>query len=373
MLLGALMALRLEGAENILIFAGQSNMGGKGTANTDLPADLAGDVPNVVGFYCNAWDTAGGEPEPFGMDLYPGGRFRFDWATVRREDGTYLAGGTWQPYSYWKQQWVGTSRTGSFTYVKGDRSMVFWHIGLNPGEPWANAAAFHSGEPVRQYGPELTAVHAIHAARPDSLFGVVKYAPGGTSLAKDWNPNDPAGCYAAMKDWVNCALASRPGAKVAGFFWLQGESDALNQRHASDYQANMERMIKRLRADFSAPDLPVIIAKIHPGDAERNYGYVFCGNSDGINAVRAAQDAVAAGDPQRVRTVETSDLILLHKEWNQWKAHHPVQAPHHKDDASHDDVMTGSYVAPLHFDSAGIQEIGWRMGKAWLTLLADSK
>ena len=86
-LVAALLAAgRLEAADKILVFAGQSNMGGKGTANTTLPPELAGEVPNVVGFYCNAWDTVGGAPEPFGVDVYPDGRFRFNWATARRDD-----------------------------------------------------------------------------------------------------------------------------------------------------------------------------------------------------------------------------------------------------------------------------------------------
>lgn len=359
----------VHAADHVLIFAGQSNMGGKGTANSVLAPELQGEIPNVAGFYCNAWDTVGGAPEPFGMDVYVDGRFRKDWATVRRIDGTYMAGGTWQPYSYWKQRWVGNSQTGLFTYVKGDRSMMFWHIGLNPGEPWANAASFRSGEPVRQYGPELMAIHAIHAVRPDDTLAVVKYAPGGTSLAKDWNPEDPAGCYAAMKAWVRCALEARPGARIAGFFWLQGENDALSAEQAASYRSNLERLLAAIRKDFEVPDLPVVIAKIHPGDPDRNYGVVYGAGTNGITAVRMAQDAVAAADPRRIRVVETSDLSLLHQEWNQWKAlHQPVISPHHKDDAILDDMMTGEYNAPLHFSAEAIRTIGTRMGEAWLGL-----
>lgn len=365
-----LLSSRMEANERVLIFAGQSNMQGKGTANSAPPANLQAVVPNVQGFYCNAYDDTGGVPEPYGMDLYPAGGFRYDWATAKATDGAYYAGGTWQPYAFWKQSWEGTSRAGPYTYTKGTTSLLFWHLGLNPGEPWANAATFHSGEPVQEYGPELMVAQTVHAARPDETFGIVKYAPGGTNLAESWNPTNPVGSYAAMKAWVQCALASRPGATVAGFFWFQGESDA-NTKYSPHYYANLTNLIAQVRADFGEPNLPIVIAMTHPGDPARNYGAVYSGSTDGIETVRAAQAAVAAADPAHIRTVETADLSLLHQEWNQWKAlHGPVVPPHHKDDAVLDDMMNGPYNAPLHIDAAGIQTIGVRMGRAWLALTA---
>jgi hypothetical protein len=36
-----------------------------------------------------------------------------------------------------------------------------------------------------------------------------------------------------MKKWADAALSKRPGALVGGFFWMQGEADAMNSGAAT--------------------------------------------------------------------------------------------------------------------------------------------
>jgi ferric-dicitrate binding protein FerR (iron transport regulator) len=346
----------------LLIFAGQSNMEGKGTANTasKLTEKEKATIPNVKGFYCNALPDKS-KADPWGLKLYDQkGKFWFNWATWK--DATFPAvNGTWQDYAYWKGGWKGTEQ-----YDHGDKG-EFWYLGLNPGEPWSNAAKFTSGETVQEYGPEYEVARAVAAAHPKVTIYIVKYAPGGTALADQWDLNDTwkgYGAYAAMKQWVDCALAAEPKAKVAGFFWLQGESDAVKGDYAKDYESNLTELFAKVRKDFNAPKLPVVIAKIHPGHTERNYGTVWSGGKKGIDAVRAAQAKVAAA-VGNADVVETSDLKLLTKEWNQKKG---------KDRKTFNDAVLvdlmekDKYLAPVHFDADGIRTIGKRMGEAWLKL-----
>lgn len=355
------------GADQILIFAGQSNMQGKGTSNTagSMSASDKAVIPNVYGFYSNGYDTGTG-PDPWGGNLYPAPSYNFwrNWATWQLPspgpNGVYAAGGSWQPYAYWRQSWTGS---GGYAYNKGTDGS-FWHIGLNPGEPWSNSRQFTSGEPVQEYGPEYTVAKTLHAARPGDTFCIVKYAPGGTSLGGDWQLNDPWGCYVAMREWVQAAQAQRPGAQIAGFFWLQGESDALSAPYSAAYQANLSALINKVRTDFSVPTLPVVIAKIHPGHPTWNYGTIWAGTNgpSQIAAVRNAQTALA-NPANKIATVETSDLNLLLAEWNQKRG-----GGADRNDAVLADVRNVNGLAPVHFDAAGIRTIGSRMGDAWLAM-----
>jgi len=359
---GVSLAQAQEPEHLLLIFAGQSNMEGKGTANTasKLTEKEKATIPNVKGFYCNALLDKG-KADPWGLKLYDQkGKFWFNWATWK--DATYPAvNGTWQDYAYWRDNW-----RGAHDYEHGPIG-EFWYLGLNPGEPWSNAARFTSGEDVKEFGPEFEVARTVAAAHPKATIYIVKYAPGGTALADQWDLNNTwkgYGAYAAMKQWVDCALAAAPKAKVAGFFWLQGESDAVKGGYAKDYESNLTELVAKVRKDFNAPKLPVVIAKIHPGHTDRNYGTVWSGGMKGIDTVRAAQAKVAAA-VGNADVVETSDLQLLTKEWNQKKG---------KDRKTFNDAVLvdlmekDKYLAPVHFDADGIRTIGKRMGAAWLIL-----
>jgi hypothetical protein len=346
----------------LLIFAGQSNMEGKGTSNTasKLTDKERAVIPNVKGFYCNALPDKG-KPDPWGLKLYDEkGKFWFNWATWN--DKTFPAvNGTWQDYAYWRDRWK-----GAHDYVHGPMG-EFWYLGLNPGEPWSNAARFTSGEDVKEFGPEFEVARTVAAVHPRATIYIVKYAPGGTALADQWDLNDTwkgYGAYAAMKQWVDCALGAEPKAKVAGFFWFQGESDAIKGDFAKDYENNLTELIAKVRKDFNTPKLPVVIAKIHPGHTERNYGMVWSGGKKGIDTVRAAQAKVAAA-VGNADVVETSDLKLLTREWNQKKG---KERKTFNDAVLVDLMEKEKYLAPVHFDAEGIRIIGKRMAAAWLEL-----
>jgi hypothetical protein len=379
--------------ERILLFCGQSNMEGHGTPNTlsSVPPYLTTNIPNIYGFYANEMDVIGGSPEQQGENIYTS-TLPF-WSSLKTNvyviagynTNVPIAGGTYQPYSFWKNSWIGYSRTsptdGSrrpFTFTKGGTNLAYWATGLNPGEPWANANLFSSGEDVKVYGPELTAAWTLHTNRPNEIFYIVKYAPGGTSLAQDWNPANVNGRYNGMKQWVETAMQERPGAQVAGFFWLQGESDASS---GINYFNNLTNLITNLRQDFGVTNLPFIIAKIHPGNPQdtnpvqalwtnSNYGIQYYGSTNGVNNVRVACDQAAATLPA-VLSIETSDLgPLLTYEWLQASVLNKSLSGLAANAAVHWNTVTNAKWAPIHFGPADIQTIGTRMGQAWLSLVS---
>jgi hypothetical protein len=87
--------------------------------------------------------------------------------------------------------------------------------------------------------------------------------------------------------------------EIAGFVWFQGWNDQYAPTSVEDYQDNLAALIRDLRKDLNAPNLPVVIGAMgHHGDRQ----------SGKIKAIAAAQIA-AAQLPEwqgSVVTVQTS-------------------------------------------------------------------
>jgi lysophospholipase L1-like esterase len=153
------------------------------------------------------------------------------------------------------------------------------------------------------FGPEISLARTL-APGEASALAVIKTAYFGSNLAEDWRPDATGGnrLYGLMLAQVREALAKLAERgetpRLAGFFWMQGETDAGNATHAATYEANLRAFIARLRKDLNAPDLPVVLGRIGPRPPR---GYVHS------EIVRQAQVRVATGLP-RVTWVDTDDL-----------------------------------------------------------------
>lgn len=91
---------------------------------------------------------------------------------------------------------------------------------------------------------------------------------------------------------------------IAGIVWDEGIDDALNGATQAQYQADLTALIARLRADYGTSTMPFVLARSKSPMP----------NPTAMNAVRAAQVAVAAADPS-ARWVDTDDLTNV-------KTHH---------------------------------------------------
>jgi hypothetical protein len=157
-----------------------------------------------------------------------------------------------------------------------------------PTEVWKNT--FLEG-----FGPELSAGRALADLHPHSRIAIVKFAWNATSLYWDWDPSRTHSKYEAMVSGTRHAikkLAAKMKApvRIAGFFWMQGESDANTYDHATSYGASLKEFIASVRADFRSPNLPFVIGQI---DDVRKYHPVLLPYS---NFVRAEQGRVARAD-----------------------------------------------------------------------------
>jgi len=198
--------------------------------------------------------------------------------------------------------WV-YSQTGSGT-AKG---------GLTIGYGWAAGDS-------RFFGPELQFGHVMRDYLPNQVL-LIKTAWGGKSLYKDFRPPNSGGevgaCYTKMLETINNVLRDLKtefpgydggGYDLAGFVWYHGWNDGCDPKNAvPEYEKNLVNLIKDLRRDLKAPNLPVVIGELTGPWVEVGGEWA---------ALRKAQ-AAAATHPEfkgNVTFVETHDFVRKEEE-----------------------------------------------------------
>ena len=143
------------------------------------------------------------------------------------------------------------------------------------------------------FGPEFGLARELRA-RESRPLAIIKAAFSGTSVAQDWNPDDPGSggaCYRALLTTVRDALAVAKAQDIdlqfRALVWVQGESDA-NPQHAPVYRENLARLLTCLRRDLATPDLIALIG------VNTRFGN---GKNPDMPRVIESQKAVAAADP----------------------------------------------------------------------------
>ena len=114
------------------------------------------------------------------------------------------------------------------------------------------------------FGPEVSFSRALFKnkqLRP----AIFKYSSGGSSLKKDWKVAGKGGLYDDMVTNLIKAIKAleKKGHKVTprAIVWIQGESDADNEKLATEYYWHLKRMLTHLRNNvLHKPQLPVILS-----------------------------------------------------------------------------------------------------------------
>ncbi|MGK7927406.1 MAG: sialate O-acetylesterase [Spirulina sp.] len=218
-------------------------------------------------------------------------------------------------------------------YDRHDR----WVMLQPPTEPLPFTRRIDNGE---GFGPEISLGLNL-ANRLGETVALIKYSVNGTNLDREWNPHVEESLYSLMKERIRQGremLEVRGySLEVAGFFWMQGESDAKNDLNmALNYEENLRNLILKIRQDFASPNLPFIYGKIfltnnhQTYDPEREFQYG--------DVIREAQDRISRMI-SHTGVVETIDLTR--------------------------------YFDNLHFDSNGLIELGDRMADSWLEVACE--
>ena len=201
---------------------------------------------------------------------------------------------------------------------------------LDAEDRWVPALdPLHWDKPVAGVGPGREFARALLAARPGSRIGLIPAAVGGTSLSQ-WQPGGTL---------YNQALArlrtARKSGKLIAILWHQGESDADSANLASSYAERWTALMKKLREDAEAPDVPILVGEL--GE------YLYTRANGQSRYARTVNDQIASlpGRLDRVAVISSRGLG-------------------HRGDQ-------------LHFDAASEREFGRRYAEAFLSLSPEWK
>lgn len=141
------------------------------------------------------------------------------------------------------------------------------------------------------FGPEIGFAHDMAQAMPGATIAIVKYAAGGTGIARsqdytdyipaltgyhdkgrNWHPptdgQEAGNLYRALiANFRNAVSALEREGKtweLTGLVWMQGEHEAsISRKMADDYEGLLRDFIRSVRKDLGSPTLPVAIGQVN--------------------------------------------------------------------------------------------------------------
>ena len=122
----------------------------------------------------------------------------------------------------------------------------------------------------RHMGPELGFGFVMGDTFKEPVL-LIKTAWGGKSLFVDFRPPSSGGqvgpYYTKMVEEVRAALAELGDKKyeIAGFYWQQGWNDMCEKPAIAEYSQNLVNLVKDLRKEFKAPNMPVVVGELGNG------------------------------------------------------------------------------------------------------------
>jgi len=200
--------------------------------------------------------------------------------------------------------------------------ILFWP-GINSPQTNDNLWTTLRVDPSGAFGPEISFAHDLAVALSEETIAIIKYASGGTGIARsidytdyipavanfndkgrNWHPpsdgRDAGSLYASLIRNVRQALGSleRDGKRwtLSGFVWMQGEHEAsISRKMADDYESLLSDFIRSVRKDLKARSLRVVIGQVN------NHTWVYG------DIARKAQIEVCRKE-QYIQLVQTIDL-----------------------------------------------------------------
>ena len=136
---------------------------------------------------------------------------------------------------------------------------------LSPGWSVAPGKNRPTKLPSGTFGPEVSFGRGMADHLKGKKVALIKFAEGGTSLAKDWNPDAKDRLYPAFLAFTEKSLKELKDKghtpALRGMIWHQGESDA--GLKGDEYETLLTAFIKRVRTDLKAPGLVFGIGEVY--------------------------------------------------------------------------------------------------------------
>ncbi len=122
--------------------------------------------------------------------------------------------------------------------------------------------------PLEAFGPEITFARRVRQYSPGPI-AIIKSAVGGTTVARDWNPEAPDDGLKLYPKTLQLIRESLQALEQQGqryqleaVLWHQGENDMLDRGLVSNYASGLETLMGRLRQDLGLPQLKWYIAEV---------------------------------------------------------------------------------------------------------------
>ena len=174
------------------------------------------------------------------------------------------------------QGWMGDAKR-----YPADPDSLDQHIMLNytfidstgSNGKWIQMGPQEGRFPLGHFGPEVSFSREIKMAGYYPY--IFKYTKGSTSIYNDWKRPGQGGMYDSMVKDLMIAVSTleQAGVKVIirGFIWIQGESDAENDKMAHEFEDNLIKIIAELKKVTDNNGLKVILGvdEQHPWVFER--------------------------------------------------------------------------------------------------------
>ena len=147
-------------------------------------------------------------------------------------------------------------------------SNVFLFTG-NIEKPWEHAAnpfnkysTIRKGIGMQRLGPSYGFAKEMAKTKPGKKIGLIVNAKGGTSI-EEWKPGD-----LFYNEAVKQAKEAMKYGTLKGVIWHQGES---NSGKYKEYMSKIIALIKALRTDLKAPNLPFVAGQLSLDKPQRNH------------------------------------------------------------------------------------------------------
>ncbi|OAI56393.1 hypothetical protein AYO49_00790 [Verrucomicrobiaceae bacterium SCGC AG-212-N21] len=197
---------------------------------------------------------------------------------------------------------------------------------LSPRNAWApGTEPLHTDKPIAGAGIGMSFAREMADADSKITIGLIPCAVGGTPLER-WQKGGDLYQQAVVR-----AKAAMQHGTLKGILWHQGENDAGKEDTARSYSARLAQMIKDLRAELGAGEVPFVAGKL--GD------FLARESKDGKPNYWPVVNEQLAELPKRVPQTAVVDSTGLK----------------HKGDG-------------VHFDTASLREFGKRYAEAMVQL-----
>jgi hypothetical protein len=202
-------------------------------------------------------------------------------------------------------------------------------------------------------GPELSFGKVVSGSIKAPI-AIIKCASGGTTLGKDWNPDEPDGfklyplALQLVKDSLRELDKKKIKYRIEGFMWHQGENDMFDDKFKPAYAANLENFIASWRRELGVPDLPFYIGEL---SCKTVWGM---DNRANMYAISLAQKEVCDAD-ENVEYIPTNHVGVRTKSDNGLHYHYGTLGQ----------LEHGHNYATAYLSNVGKLEVADRSFKKW--------